>query len=67
MHLLLGQQDLELSAGQAIEFDTAVPHWFGSAGDSPAEVLSLFGRPGEHVALRAHPQSGGHQVHDTRA
>lgn len=49
MRLLLGEQDLELHAGQAIEFDTGIPHWFGSVGDQPAEVLSLFGRPGDRV------------------
>ncbi|MEO6204058.1 MAG: XRE family transcriptional regulator [Mycobacteriales bacterium] len=49
MRLLLGNQDLLLSVGDAIEFDTAVPHWFGSAGDGPAEVLSLYGRPGERM------------------
>ena len=49
MRLLLGEQDLELHAGQAIEFDTGVPHWFGSAGGQSAEVLSLFGRPGDRV------------------
>jgi transcriptional regulator with XRE-family HTH domain len=52
MRLLLGEQDLELGAGEAIEFDTGVPHWFGSAGDEPAEVLSLFGRPGERMRVR---------------
>ncbi len=46
MRLLLGDQDYVLGVGEAIEFDTSVPHWFGSATDEPAEVLSLFGRPG---------------------
>lgn len=55
MRLVLGDRDLELGVGEAIEFDTAVPHWFGSAGEQPAEVLSLFGRPGER--MRVH-QSG---------
>jgi hypothetical protein len=32
------------------EFDTQVPHWFGSTGDqAAAEVLSLFGRHGERM------------------
>jgi len=51
MRLLLGDQDLELGVGEAIEFDTARPHWFGAAGGQPAEVLSLFGRPGERMRL----------------
>ena len=46
MRLVLGDQDLVLGVGEAAEFDTQVPHWFGSTGDGPAEVLSIFGRPG---------------------
>jgi transcriptional regulator with XRE-family HTH domain len=55
MRLLLGEQDLELGVGDAIEFDTARPHWFGAAGEEPAEVLSLFGRPGERMHIHEHP------------
>ena len=53
MRLVLGDQDLVLGTGEAAEFDTQVPHWFGSAGDGPAEVLSIFGRPGERMLVRA--------------
>ena len=53
MRLVLGEQDLELGVGEAAEFDTQVPHWFGSTGDGPAEVLSIFGRPGERMHVRA--------------
>ena len=53
MRLILGDQDLVLSAGEAAEFETQVPHWFGSTGDGPAEVLSIFGRPGERMLVRA--------------
>lgn len=53
MRLILGSQDLVLGVGEAAEFDTRVPHWFGSTGDSPAEVLSIFGRPGERMLVRA--------------
>ena len=49
VRLLLDKQDLLLRVGDAIEFDTAVPHWFGSANDQPAEVLGLLGRPGERM------------------
>jgi transcriptional regulator with XRE-family HTH domain len=62
MRLLLGDQDLVLSVGDAIEFDTAEPHWFGSADDQPAEVLSLFGRPGEKMRLRHGDQNGEPRV-----
>jgi hypothetical protein len=36
-------------------FDTQVPHWFGSTGDGPAEILSIFGRPGERMNVRTEP------------
>ncbi len=53
LRLVLGEHDLVLSPGEAAEFDTRVPHWFGSADAEPVEVLSLFGRQGERVHLRA--------------
>ena len=53
MRLVLGDQDLVLGPGEAVEFDTTLPHWFGSAGEGPAEVLSIFGRPGERMHVRA--------------
>lgn len=52
LRVVLGDQDLSLEVGEAVEFDTQVPHWFGSTGDGPVEVLSIFGRPGERVHLR---------------
>ena len=52
MRLVLGDHDLELTAGEVAEFDTRVPHWFGSAGGHPVEVLSLFGPQGERVHTR---------------
>jgi transcriptional regulator with XRE-family HTH domain len=58
MRLILGDQDLVLGPGEAAEFDTQVPHWFGSTGDGPAEVLSIFGRPGERMHVRAQPAGG---------
>lgn len=53
MRLIQGEQDLVLGAGEAAEFDTATPHWFGSTGEEPAEVLSIFGRPGERIHVHA--------------
>jgi transcriptional regulator with XRE-family HTH domain len=52
MRLILGEDDNVLGVGEAVEFDTTQPHWFGSTGDGPAEVLSLFGRPGERIHVR---------------
>lgn len=51
MRLVLGDRDLVLGVGEAVEFDTVVPHWFGSAGSGPVEVLSIFGRPGERMQM----------------
>ena len=53
MRLILGDHDLVLSPGEVADFDTRVPHWFGSTGEQPAEVLSLFGRQGERMHIRA--------------
>jgi transcriptional regulator with XRE-family HTH domain len=53
MRLVLGEHDLVLGAGEVAEFDTRVPHWFGSTGDGAVEVLSLFGPQGERVHARA--------------
>jgi hypothetical protein len=47
--------DLVLGAGEAAEFDTRVPHWFGCTGDQPAEILSMFGPQGERAQARARP------------
>jgi transcriptional regulator with XRE-family HTH domain len=57
LRLVLGEQDLVLSPGEAAEFDTRVPHWFGATGAEPVEFLSLFGRQGERAHLRARPKT----------
>ncbi|BCK57688.1 helix-turn-helix domain-containing protein [Nocardia wallacei] len=57
LRLLLGGHDLELGPGEAAEFDTRQPHWFGSAGPGPVEILSIFGRQGERIHLRARPRT----------
>lgn len=53
LRLVLGDRDLVLSPGEAAEFDTRVPHWFGAASGEPVELLSLFGKQGERAHLRA--------------
>ena len=52
MRLILGDRDWVLGPGEVAEFDTHVPHWFGSTGHEPAEILSIFGRPGERMNHR---------------
>jgi len=56
LRIVLGEHDLLLRAGEAAEFDTRVPHWFGRAGAAPVELLSLFGPQGERMHVRARPQ-----------
>lgn len=53
LRMILGELDLVLPAGEAVEFDTRVPHWFGKADRHAVEFLSLFGRQGERLHLRA--------------
>jgi transcriptional regulator with XRE-family HTH domain len=55
MRFILGDQDCVLGPGEVAAFDTTVPHWFGSTGDQPTEILSIFGRPGERMTLRTTP------------
>ncbi|POX36830.1 XRE family transcriptional regulator [Streptomyces sp. Ru73] len=56
LRLVLGEHDLVLAPGEAAEFDTRVPHWFGAADAEPVEFLSLFGKQGERAHLRARPK-----------
>ncbi|WP_445525753.1 helix-turn-helix domain-containing protein [Streptomyces cyslabdanicus] len=62
LRLVLGGHDVVLTAGEAAEFDTRVPHWFGSTGEGPVEFLSLFGPQGERMHVRARPTRGGQDV-----
>ncbi|WP_222706681.1 cupin domain-containing protein [Lacisediminihabitans profunda] len=38
LRLILGEHDVVLGAGEAAEFDTRNPHWFGSTGAGPASL-----------------------------
>jgi len=64
LRLVLGDRDLVLSPGEAAEFDTRVPHWFGAADAEPVEFLSLFGRQGERAHLRARPATRSQKARD---
>lgn len=57
LRVILAGHDLVLSPGEAAEFDTRIPHWFGAADEDAVEFLSLFGKQGERVHLRAGPRS----------
>jgi transcriptional regulator with XRE-family HTH domain len=56
LRLRLAEHDVIMKPGEAAEFDTRVPHWFGSAGAEPAELLVLFGPQGERMHVRARPR-----------
>ncbi|QTI90714.1 helix-turn-helix domain-containing protein [Streptomyces sp. AgN23] len=52
VHLVLTGTRTELTAGEAAEFDTNVPHWIGNArDDTPAETIVLYGQQGERVHI----------------
>ena len=53
LRMVLGDLDLVLGAGEVVEFDTRVPHWFGGADERAVEFLSIFGREGERMHVRA--------------
>ncbi|MCA1221081.1 helix-turn-helix domain-containing protein [Streptomyces sp. 8L] len=59
LRLVLGDHDLVLGAGEAAEFDTRTPHGFVNVGDRPVEFLTLFGRQGERMHVRARPSDQG--------
>lgn len=52
MRLLLGDDDLVIEPGEAVEFSTLTPHWFGAI-DGPVELVAIFGSQGERVHLRS--------------
>ncbi len=55
LRLVLGEHDLVLGHGEAAEFDTRTPHWFGGVDEHPVEVLVLFGSQGVGAHVRARP------------
>jgi transcriptional regulator with XRE-family HTH domain len=50
MRLVLGQQDLIIEPGEAVEFSTLTPHWFGAV-DAAVELIAVFGTHGERMHL----------------
>lgn len=57
LRLCLGDHDITLKSGEATEFDTKTPHWFGRANSEAVEFLTLFGPQGERMHVRAKPAS----------
>ncbi len=58
LRLILADHDIVLREGEVAEFDTRLPHWFGSTGEAPVEILSVFGPQGERMHVRAQPRGG---------
>jgi len=52
LRLLLGEQDLVIDPGEAVEFSTWTPHWFGAL-DGPVELILIVGPQGERLHLHA--------------
>jgi transcriptional regulator with XRE-family HTH domain len=52
LRLVLGEHDLLLQPGEAAEFDTRTPHWFGATSAGSVEFLSLMGKDGERAHIR---------------
>ncbi len=59
LRLVLGEHDLILEPGEAAEFDTRTPHWFGATSSGPVEFLSLVGKQGERAHVRTAPKQHG--------
>ncbi|MFC9429730.1 helix-turn-helix domain-containing protein [Streptomyces sp. NPDC056987] len=55
LRLVTGERDLTLPPGEAAEFDTALPHWLGSADGGAVELLILFGLQGVRAHVRGDP------------
>jgi quercetin dioxygenase-like cupin family protein len=55
LRLVLGQRDFVIKPGEAAEFSTWTPHWFGGAHphQGPVEAIVIFGPNGERVHLHA--------------
>jgi transcriptional regulator with XRE-family HTH domain len=52
LRLLLGDQDLTIERGEAVEFSTWTPHWFGAV-DGPVELIMIVGPQGARLHLHA--------------
>ncbi|BBZ59948.1 helix-turn-helix domain-containing protein [Mycolicibacterium monacense] len=50
LRLILGDRDFIVEPGEAVEFSTWTPHWFGVV-DGPVEAIGIFGPHGERLHL----------------
>jgi transcriptional regulator with XRE-family HTH domain len=52
LRLLLDDRDFVIKPGEAVEFSTWTPHWFGAV-DGPVEAIALFGPHGERLHVHS--------------
>ncbi|EHI11053.1 helix-turn-helix domain-containing protein [Mycolicibacterium thermoresistibile] len=50
MRLILDSRDFVIKPGEAVEFSTWTPHWFGAV-DGPVEAIMILGPHGERLHL----------------
>jgi transcriptional regulator with XRE-family HTH domain len=48
LRLILGDADHIIEPGEAVEFSTWTPHWFGAV-DGPVELIAILGAQGERI------------------
>lgn len=52
LRLVLGTEDFTIEAGEAVEFSTWTPQWFGAV-DGQVRLIAFFGPHGEKSHLHA--------------
>jgi transcriptional regulator with XRE-family HTH domain len=52
LRLLLGDDDLTIEPGEAVEFSTLTPHWFGAA-QGPVDLIVILGPHGQRIHTSA--------------
>lgn len=52
IRLILGEREFLITPGEAVEFTTKAPHWFGAA-NGPAEAIVVLGARGEQLHLHS--------------
>lgn len=50
LRLILGEKDFTIEPGEAVEFSTWTPHWFGAV-EGPVELIGIFGPQGQRLHL----------------
>ena len=48
LRLRLGDEDFVIEPGEAVEFSTWTPHWFGAVA-GPVELIGIFGPQGQRL------------------